>query len=166
MNKMKNKKWIFRIICFSCIVLIIGCERDDDTRSKEKLNLVSPNGNKIAKNIQSLYQIVSEPLISINGGMEIDFKITKIDYVPVTVGFAAIIECKFAAGRTMNLLFFPESSAFWKTIRLKNNNEQQPKAPYCEGSCPGMPPCQYVHFNAQFAYCSPHECEDCVLVKP
>ena len=60
--------------------------------TQASLNLVSPNGIEIAKDIQSLKSTASAIVNAFNKGEKIEFEITNIDYAPVTVGFAAIIK--------------------------------------------------------------------------
>jgi len=140
---------ICKVIFVSCMMLTTGCSQEDPSMSS--LNLVSPNGIRISKDINSLKQETSTFISLLNDGIEIDFEITNIDYRPVSKGFAALIEYKLNNGNISTFLLLSndanvELSANLMVLhklngtKLKNGSETGGGTGMV--SCVGTSPCQ------------------------
>ncbi len=113
---MKSK--IFYFLFF--IILTSGCESTSKTSS---LNLVSPNGVEIAKDINTLKSNIAVFLNSINEGQKNEFEITNIEYITVIDGFAAFVQYKLENGDVRKFLLFsgnPNIQQVAKTVAVRN----------------------------------------------
>jgi hypothetical protein len=85
------------VIAASCFA--ISCSQDGDmtgleiSANEKSLNLIAPNGEKIAKNIFHLKEIVSVSVAE-RFGIDKDFDITSLEYVPVKDCYAVLIKYK------------------------------------------------------------------------
>jgi len=179
------KSILYQIFFVCYIVLIAGCSNDDFgvTPKESSLNLISPNGIKIAKDIITLKRNTSAFISSFNDGMEIEIEITNIEYVNVSKGFVAIIEYKFDNGDISTYALFSnlgnvELSAYEMIMpnfpKLKSGSESgglDPSKIKCISSGTPCPPpnneCKlYFQFGPdgllKSAYCT--MCETCSMV--
>lgn len=94
------------ILLLSCVVFT-AC--NDDILDKEifyeesSLNLIAPSGEKIADNIVSLRNEVSQVIVQ-TFGIEKEFEITNLNYLPAKKGYAVVIEYETADGIAKNYL--------------------------------------------------------------
>ena len=95
---MKNKVVLNIVVLFFSlqpVILITSCSKEDIkmdiTENEYFLDIVSPNGEKIANNIATLK---SETALIIAEKTELDkaFEITNLNYLPCKKGYIAIIE--------------------------------------------------------------------------
>jgi hypothetical protein len=98
---MKNMNYLFKIIYIACILFIAGCSHDNmdiiETNPQElSLNLVAPNGIKIAEDIDALKSSSAEILSFLNRG----FEITGIEYFTCEKGFIATVKYMTDDGET------------------------------------------------------------------
>jgi hypothetical protein len=167
------KSILYHIVVFFCIALITGCNKDDSdiTPQKSSLNLVSPNGIKIAKDINSLKLITSEHLSSLNNGMEVEFEITDIEYVTVPDGFIAFIVYRLGNGNIRKYALLSKEAPIsmmansvvlsnFSYIRLKNGSGGSNRCVECTG-CDLI--LRDIPGEERRLECSPG-CEDCSMV--
>jgi hypothetical protein len=174
------KSILYHIVVF-LIALVTGCNKDDSdiTPQKSSLNLVSPNGIKIAEDINSLKLSTSEHLSSLNNGMEVEFEITDIEYATVPLGFIAFIVYRLDNGNIRKSALLSKEAHIsmmansmvlsnLPDIRLKNRSESGGSNRHvdCVGSCNGTG-CSLIIRDipgeGRRLECYPG-CEDCSMV--
>ena len=168
---------IYYIFCFLCIVFVIGgCNLDGENGLPNELNLVSPNGIRIAKDIHSLKHSVSVYMSSKNDGMEIEFDIINIEYHLVSEGFVAFIEYRLDNGIIGRIMNFSNNSSITpisKTIEVRNlstnlkNRSESGDGGYnyaeCVGTCPDNKICKAsLSPPGTTFYC--YGCDNCKIV--
>jgi hypothetical protein len=90
----------------SCVVFTAYNDDISDQQislRESSLNLVAPSGEKIADDIVSLRNEVSQ-VVAETFGVEKEFEITALNYLPIKKGFAVTIEYETADGFAKNYL--------------------------------------------------------------
>ncbi|MDR2039236.1 MAG: hypothetical protein LBQ60_15040 [Bacteroidales bacterium] len=162
------------ILC--CV--IFGCNKDESiTIEEQALNLISPSGEMISQNIQSLKK---ESSAIINDVFETikEFEITDIEYLPVNKGYVAIVKYKtsdgiygnyaISCGTHVNFNSNQVRMITGSSPKLKNNNENSGKKPVYTFVCHANGSCNTCSLegdldpenNQATVTCS---CNDCIL---
>lgn len=108
--KTKKKKWVITILtlCCSCgfLSLFYSCEQSDDDillkRAEENLNLIAPSGERIADDVVTLKKKVAD-FISERYGIDKDFEIKGLQYLPLSDGYSVLVDYKTEDGIVSNL---------------------------------------------------------------
>lgn len=82
---------------------VISCSKEvaKNIKTTQAINLIAPNGVKIASNFESLKNIASE-VIAYKGISSSNFEITKVDFLNVKQGYAALVYYKTKDGIESN----------------------------------------------------------------
>lgn len=95
---MKNLLCI--LITLKMGLVITACNKQGDLANQQEYLLKAPSGVSIAANSHDLMKVALET-VSETSGLEI----TKVDYLPVKTGFAAIVWYKTKAGAAGNFAY-------------------------------------------------------------
>lgn len=108
--KTKKKKWVMSLLTLWCsfgfLSLLGGCEQSDDDiivkRAEKELNLIAPSGERIADDVVALKKKVAD-FISERYGVDKDFEIEGLHYLPLGEGYSVLIDYKTIDGISSNL---------------------------------------------------------------
>lgn len=177
-------KQLFGIVAFlSCLILFSGCSKDqwDDapaiSEKESSLNLVSPSKVRIATNIATLKNETDYIISYLHNGMSKDFEIVDIQFLPVSRGWAALIEYQTTDGVISNYLkaskdatidFGPESSSSLQVMpstrvggTVDIDGLDGPFTIVCKGRCNGTDPHCSVAGSGSMVTCA---CNGCSLL--
>ena len=100
-----------------CFYIVSSCTNEYTLSSVEKnLNLVSPNGIKIANSIEDLRAHTAKVIIDITGAAA-EFSISEIVYMPVKVGYSANVKFITNQGQVGNYILH-----YGSEYQLKSNS--------------------------------------------
>lgn len=195
---MKKDKFFTRVSMVSAIAamaiitgVLAGCLKEDETNDKDHLfnqtasneksrsmndqdgllNLIAPSGERISESIATLKEELYFML-----GINEDFELTGINYIPITSGYAATIEYQTLSGVKSNFIKANVSMQFvgnsieviTATPRLKSRDVETPYGHYsarCEprGNCPSCEASVTMNLKTGelTARCS---CDECTLI--
>ncbi len=94
-------------------LVITACNKQGDLVNQQEILLKAPSGVAIAANSDDLMKVALET-VSETSGLEI----TKVDYLPVKTGFAAIIWYKTKAGAAGNFAYVRYSKIEYNAKKL------------------------------------------------
>lgn len=118
-------------------LVMAACNKQGDLANQQEFLLKAPSGVTIATNSDDLMKVALETVPNAK-----DLKITKVDYLPVKTGFAAIVWYKTKAGAAGNFAYvrYPKVAYEAKQLVVKRGtaNSQLITGDItvsCNGSC-------------------------------
>lgn len=125
------------------LLFSLSCQKHSTASDKEKdLNLDAPSGQRIASSIRQLKSDALKLIFTKHAGMQ-EFEITKISYLPVSKGYAAMISYRLQNGTAGSFGIF--KGVKYKLAQpgelfISNNGEVQSSADgkisiSCSGTC-------------------------------
>lgn len=109
------KKNIFLIIL---LAFLFGCENESNdlefTHSEKTLCLEAPNKEMISPDIVSLKMLAAD-VISIKTGIDSEFELQKITYLPADKGYIAVVDYKMQDGTISNFFIVKDANVKYKS---------------------------------------------------
>jgi hypothetical protein len=113
-------------------IFMQSCSQDNDfseitiNEDENSLNLIAPNGEKIADNIVSLKNETAQ-IIAETFGIEKEFEITNLNYLPTEKGYVVFVEYKTSDGIIKNYVKAHNAFVNYSTNNLQIRHLSNPR---------------------------------------